>query len=84
MPILDIIGSLAALFTTAAFVPQVWQIWQSRSAKDISLGMYSIFTVGVALWLVYGVLLGSWPIIIANCVTVCLAGAVWVMKIRFG
>lgn len=80
----DLIGSLAASLTTTAFIPQVWQIWRTRHTKDISLGMYIAFTCGVALWLLYGVLLGSWPIIIANSITVCLAGAVLVMKIRFG
>jgi MtN3 and saliva related transmembrane protein len=80
----DLIGSLAATLTTTAFIPQVWQIWRTRHTKDISLGMYIAFTCGVALWLLYGVLLGSWPIIIANSITVCLAGAVLVMKIRFG
>lgn len=80
----DLIGSLAATLTTTAFIPQVWQIWRTRHTKDISLGMYIAFTCGVALWLLYGILLGSWPIIIANSITVCLAGAVLVMKIRFG
>lgn len=80
----DVIGSMAAVLTTTAFIPQVWQIWRTRHTKDISLGMYIAFTSGVALWLSYGILLGSWPIIIANGITVCLAGAVLIMKIRFG
>ncbi|MFA5825179.1 MAG: SemiSWEET transporter [Gallionellaceae bacterium] len=84
MQLTDLTGSLAATLTTTAFIPQVWQIWRTRHTKDISLGMYIAFTCGVALWLLYGVLLGSWPIIIANSITVCLAGAVLVMKIRFG
>lgn len=84
MQLTDLTGSLAATLTTTAFIPQVWQIWRTRHTKDISLGMYIAFTCGVALWLLYGILLGSWPIIIANSITVCLAGAVLVMKIRFG
>lgn len=80
----DLIGSIAATLTTVSFVPQVWRIWRTRHTKDISLGMYIAFTSGVALWLVYGLLLASWPIIIANGITVCLAGAVLVMKIHFG
>lgn len=80
----DLIGGLAATLTTTAFIPQAWQIWRTRHTKDISLGMYIAFTCGVALWLLYGLLLGSWPIIVANSITVCLAGAVLVMKIRFG
>ena len=80
----DLIGSLAAALTTTAFIPQVWQIWRTKHTKDISLGMYIAFTSGVALWLLYGLMLSSWPIIIANGITVCLAGLVLVMKIRFG
>jgi MtN3 and saliva related transmembrane protein len=84
MQFVDWIGSIAATLTTVSFIPQVWQVWQTRHTKDISLGMYVAFTSGVALWLFYGILLGSWPIIIANGITVCLAGAVLIMKIRFG
>ena len=84
MVLLDGIGSIAATLTTVAFVPQVWQVWRTRHTHDISLGMYAIFTCGVAMWLVYGLLLGAWPIIIANAITVLLAGAVLVMKLRYG
>lgn len=80
----DWIGSIAATLTTTAFIPQAWQVWRTRHTKDISLGMYAIFTSGVALWAIYGVMIGSWPVIIANCITLVLAGAVLVMKIRFG
>ena len=81
---IDAIGSVAAFLTTVAFVPQVVKIWRSRSAKDISLSMYVVFTLGVAMWLVYGLLLGAMPIIIANCVTLVLAMSVVVMKLRWG
>ncbi len=81
---MDVIGSIAAFLTTVAFVPQVLKIWRSRSAKDISLPMYVVFTLGVALWLVYGVLLGAMPIIIANSVTLLLSAAVLTMKLRWG
>lgn len=80
----DLIGSIAATLTTISFIPQVWRVWTTRHTRDISLSMYIAFTCGVALWLLYGILLGSWPIIIANAITVCLAGAVLFMKIRFG
>lgn len=80
----DWIGSAAATLTTTAFIPQAWKVWRTRHTADISLGMYILFTLGVALWLVYGILLGSWPIIIANSVTLVLAGLVLVMKIIFG
>jgi len=80
----DWIGSAAATLTTTAFIPQAWQVWHTKHTADISLGMYALFTLGVALWLAYGALLESWPIIIANCITLLLAGAVLVMKIKFG
>ena len=80
----SIVGLLAGLFTTIAFVPQVWQVWKSRSARDISLPMYLIFTAGVALWLGYGLLTGTMPVIVANAVTLVLSGAVLAMKLRFG
>lgn len=79
----DWIGGIAATMTTVSFIPQVWQVWRTRHTKDISLGMYIIFTGGVVMWLVYGVMLASWPIIIANSITALLAGAVLVMKLRF-
>ncbi len=80
----DIIGSFAATLTTTAFVPQAWKVYCTRHTADISLGMYALFTTGVALWLTYGLLLGAWPIIIANCITLILAGAVLWMKLKFG
>lgn len=80
----DVIGSMAAILTTTAFIPQAWQVWRTRHTADISLGMYTLFTTGVALWLYYGILLSAWPVIIANCITLLLAGAVLLMKIRFG
>ena len=63
------IGFIAAILTTVSFVPQVLKVWRTRSAKDISLGMYSLFTLGIAAWLVYGVLIDSWPVILANLIT---------------
>ncbi len=84
MQLIDLVGSIAATLTTISFVPQVWRVWTTRHTRDISLLMYLAFTCGVALWLLYGILIGSWPIIIANSITACLAGAVLAMKIRFG
>lgn len=78
------VGGIAATLTTCSFIPQVFRVWQTRHTKDISLLMYTLFTIGVALWLTYGILLESWPIIIANSITVLLAGTVLVLKLRFG
>jgi MtN3 and saliva related transmembrane protein len=83
MTLIDAIGSLAACLTTASFVPQAWHTFRSRDVSGISLGMYSLFTVGVALWLVYGLLMDAWPIIIANAITTSLALMILVMKLRF-
>ncbi len=81
---IDTIGSIAAVLTTASFVPQAWHSFKTRDVSGISLGMYSVFTLGVALWLLYGVLLYSWPLMIANGITLLLAAAILVMKLRFG
>ncbi len=83
MLLTDAIGSIAACLTTASFVPQVWHTLRTRDVSGISLGMYSLFTVGVALWLVYGILMMAWPIIIANAITTSLALAFLVMKLRY-
>jgi MtN3 and saliva related transmembrane protein len=83
MLLLDLVGYCAAVLTTAAFVPQAWHTFQTKDVRGISLGMYSVFTAGVACWLVYGLLLGAWPIVIANCITLALAAAILGMKLRY-
>jgi MtN3 and saliva related transmembrane protein len=79
----DLLGTLAGLLTTAAFVPQVIKTWRSRSAEDISLVMYSLFSAGVLLWLLYGIALRSLPIVAANGVTLVLALSVLVLKLYY-
>lgn len=79
----DVIGALAACLTTASFVPQAWLSVRTRDVSGISLGMYSVFTVGVALWLAYGWLLDSWPMVIANTITLALALMILGMKLRY-
>ena len=83
MSLINTIGTIAALISTASFVPQVWHTFKTRDVSGISLGMYSLFTAGVALWLVYGVLMEAWPIIIANIITTSLALMILVMKLRY-
>lgn len=80
----DWIGYVAATLTTLSFVPQAWHTFQTRDVSGISLGMYSAFTLGVLLWLVYGVLLGAWPVIIANAITLALAACILMMKVVLG
>jgi len=83
MTLIDWVGSLAAFLTTASFIPQALQTFRTRDVSGISLVMYSLFTVGVALWLVYGVLMMAWPIIIANTITTSLALMILLMKLRY-
>ena len=77
------IGTCAAILTTGSFIPQAWLIFRTRQVEGVSVGMYSAFTTGVALWLLYGVATGSWPITIANAITLTLASAILVMRLRF-
>lgn len=79
----ELLGLIAGLFTTAAFVPQVVKIWKSRHAKDISLAMFAIFSTGVALWIVYGFTIGSLPVILSNSITFALALAILALKLYF-
>lgn len=77
-------GYVAAVLTTGSFVPQAWLTFRSRDVAGISLGMYTLFTLGVACWLAYGVALQAWPIILANAVTLALALAILTMKLTLG
>ena len=77
----DYVGSIAATCTTLAFIPQAIHSYKTRDLSGISLPMYSIFTLGVAMWLVYGLLKQDWPIIIANTVTVALSAMILVLKV---
>ena len=81
--ITDLVGTLAACLTTLSFMPQAWLTFKTRDVRGVSLGMYSIFAIGVALWLAYGLLLRAWPIVIANAVTLALALAILAMKLRY-
>ena len=79
----ETIGYVAATLTTASFVPQAWHTFKTRDVRGISLGMYSAFTIGVTGWLVYGLLMGAWPIVIANAITLALAATILGMKLRY-
>ena len=78
------IGYLAAFLTTTAFVPQVFRVLRTRDTHAISLWMYLMFSSGVMLWLIYGILLSLWPLIISNLVTLALALVVIFFKLRDG
>ena len=77
------LGYIAALLTSSSFIPQAVMTIRSRNTQGISLAMYVIFTVGVALWLAYGIYLDSWPMILANTVTLGLAATVLGLKLRY-
>jgi MtN3 and saliva related transmembrane protein len=84
MHLIDWIGIVAGVATTSGFIPQAMKIYKTRKTKDISLGMYSLFTAGVFLWIVYGIFLGSFPLILFNSITLVLAAYVLFMKIKHG
>jgi MtN3 and saliva related transmembrane protein len=79
----DILGFVAAVITTISFVPQVVRIYRSKSGRDISLWMMLLFALGITLWLIYGLLLMSLPIILANAVTLVLVMAILVLKLYY-
>jgi MtN3 and saliva related transmembrane protein len=81
---IKLIGFAAATCTTVAYAPQVIKVWKTRSTGDISLGMFLVMVLGLALWLVYGLLSGDAPLVAANAVTMLLAGVILVMKLRYG
>lgn len=83
MKFIELLGFVAGACTTVAFLPQVVQVWRTRSAADISLWMYCVFVFGVALWLAYGLFVAAMPLIVTNVVTLLLAGSVLVMKLHF-
>ncbi len=80
----DLVGAAAATLTTLCWAPQALHILRTHDTRAISMATQTVFAAGVALWLAYGVLLGSWPIIIANIVTLALALLIVAMKLRFG
>jgi MtN3 and saliva related transmembrane protein len=82
--LIEMLGYVAATLTTISFLPQAWLIWKTRSAKSVSLGMYSAFVTGIGLWLIYGALIGSWPLVASNSVTFVLSGLILALKIRYG
>ena len=79
---IEIIGYCAAFLTTIAFLPQAIQSWRTRDLSGISLGMYSLFTAGVGLWLIYGLFIEKWPLILANMLTFALALSILLLKLR--
>ena len=84
MDFTTLVGLAAGVLTTIAFLPQVRHTWETKSAKDISLAMFLTFCAGVLLWFIYGFMIQSLPVMLANGVTFLLAGAILVMKLKWG
>lgn len=82
-PAVNAIGLMAATCTTISFVPQFVRVWRLRSAREISLIMFSVFSLGVFLWLLYGIFIHALPIILANAITLVLSLAILALKLRF-
>jgi MtN3 and saliva related transmembrane protein len=80
---IEFVGYVAAILTTIAFVPQVLQIYRTKSAKDVSLAMFLLFTTGVSLWLCYGISIKSVPMIAANTITLFLAITILYFKYKY-
>jgi MtN3 and saliva related transmembrane protein len=80
----EMIGYIATVLSIVSFVPQVIKSWQTKSTKDVSLPMYLIFTTSQALWFTYGILIQSWPLIIANAIIFLLSLSVLLLKLRYG
>ena len=79
---IELIGFIAAILTTVAFIPQVYKVWQTKSVSGMSLTMYLIFFCGVLLWLVYGLIINSLPMIIGNAVTIVLTPIILYFLLR--
>lgn len=81
---LEVLGYTAATLTTCSFIPQAIKTIKTRNTTGISVGMYATFTAGVVLWMVYGMIIGSWPVIVANAITAPLAAIILILKIKHG
>ena len=80
---LDIIGTIAGAVTTLSYVPQIWKIWKTKSANDVSYGMYAILYLGIGLWTYYGIMLGATPMIVANAFCITFMTIIMVLKVKY-
>ena len=84
MEIVTILGLAAGALITVSFIPQIIKIYRLRETKDISLLMYIIFTIGILLWLIYGILIEDFPVIVANAIGIVFVSTVLFFKIKYG
>jgi MtN3 and saliva related transmembrane protein len=83
MSLITIIGLIAGALTTIAFIPQVYKVVSTKSTKDISLSMFVIFSIGILLWLIYGIFVNDLPVIIANALTLILSVIILFCKLKY-
>ena len=84
MTLIDAVGVAAAVCSMASFAPQILKIWRDRDASSVSLRMYVVTVAGFSLWIVYGLLIRTWPLVGANTVCLAMAAGILVLKIHFG
>jgi MtN3 and saliva related transmembrane protein len=84
MQFIQLIGLVAGTLTTGAYLPQVLRAWRTRSTRDVSLKMYLVMVTGTFLWLVYGIALWNWPIMLSNSASLILTCSILILKLRYG
>ena len=84
MLFVTLVGMIAGILTTVAFLPQVIRTWRTRSTADISLVMFLVYVTGIVLWLIYGLMLNDLPLITSNAVTLVFSGTILALKLRHG
>ena len=84
IPWVSVIGSVAGVSTTSAFLPQVIRTWRTRSTHDISLGMFLLTVFGLVLWFIYGIEMNDWPLIVTDAVSLLLSATILGLKLRYG
>ncbi|KPL54482.1 SemiSWEET transporter [Prosthecomicrobium hirschii] len=82
--LIEVIGIIAALCTTLCWLPQTIRVIRLRDTSSLSLATFSIFVIGIVLWLAYGIMIMSWPLILANVFTLALNGTILALKLRYG
>jgi len=82
--LVDVVGVAAGLCSMASFIPQIRKIWRARDASGVSLRMFAVTCTAFALWTIFGALQASWPIMLSNAVCLVLAGAIVLLRLRFG
>jgi MtN3 and saliva related transmembrane protein len=82
--VIDIVGDIGATLTTLCWLPQAIKVIREKETRGLSFSATATFTIGVAPWLIYGLAIDNWPVIVSNAVTLALMGLILAMKIRYG